>query len=81
MCGEDGAQREVYKLKEEHEKGGIEEKKEKEKKNKNGHKRERRKQEGRGRVVLVTKEKRSLDRLKTLNGLEGKSWREIPQLT
>ena len=54
MCGEDGAQREVYKLKEEHEEG---------------------------RVVLVTKEKRSLDRLKALNGLEGKSLREIPQLT
>ena len=60
-------------------KGEIEQKKER--KNKNGHKRERRKQEGRGRVVLVTKEERSLDRLKTLNGLEGKSLREIPQLT
>ena len=42
-------------------KKGIEQKKEK--KRKTDIKRERRKQEGRGRVVLVTNEKRPLDRL------------------
>ena len=63
MCGEDGAQREVYKLKEEHEKGGSEGEKEEKEKARNRDKREKRKQKG--RVVLVTKEKRSLDRLKT----------------
>ena len=31
MCGEDGAQRGVYKLKEEHEEGGSEQKKKREK--------------------------------------------------
>ena len=60
MCDEDGAQREVYKLKEEHEGGDRIEKREKKKYRQ---KRERRTQEGKERVVLVTKEKRSLDRL------------------
>ena len=63
MCGEDGAQREVYKLKEEPENRGSKREKEKKKTKKRRETRERRKQEG--RVVLVTKEKRSLDRLKT----------------
>ena len=52
MCGKDGAQREVYKLKEEHEEGGIGTEKEKRKR----HKQKRRKQEQRKRIALITKE-------------------------
>ena len=53
MCGEDGAQRGVYKLKEEHEERGRERKR----KEKNRHKLERRKEEKKERVSLVTREK------------------------
>ena len=52
MCGEDGTQRGVYKLKEEHEVRGSEQKKEREKR----HKQKRRKQEQRKRIALITKE-------------------------
>ena len=53
MCGKDGAQRGVYKLKEKHEEGDRNRKR----KEKNRHKQKRRKEEG--RVVLFTKEKHS----------------------
>ena len=56
MCGEDGAQREVYKLKEEPGKGDRTKKREK-RRLRNREKRERRQEEG--RVVLFTKEKHS----------------------
>ena len=54
MCGEDGAQREVYKLKEEPEKGDRKKKREKEER-RNGEKEERRKEEG--KVVYLTEVK------------------------
>ena len=52
MCGEDGTQRGVYKLKEEHEEKEIGREKEKCKR----HKQERREQAQKERIVLITKE-------------------------
>ena len=54
MCGKDGVQMGVYKLKEEHERGRDRNRKRKEK---NKHKQERRKLEKRKGVALVTREK------------------------
>ena len=56
MCGKDGTQRGIYKLKEEHER---EDRNKKRKKNKR-RKQERRKGEKKKGVVLVTREKRSI---------------------
>ena len=52
MCGKDGTQRGVYKLKEEHEERGSKEKKKREK----DINQKRREQEQRKRIVLITKE-------------------------
>ena len=56
MCGKDGTQRGVYKLKEEHEKKDRNRKRKKNKRRKQ----ERRKGEKKKGVVLVTREKRSI---------------------
>ena len=52
MCGEDGAQREVYKLKEEPEKGGSE--REKRKKKNEETERNKREESKRGKVIYFT---------------------------
>ena len=54
MCGEDGTQRVVYKLKEEHARGGIGKKKNKEKEERKP--RQKKKSEKRKRVVSIIKE-------------------------
>ena len=56
MCGKDGTQRGVYKLKGEHEKGDWNRKRKKNKRRKQ----ERRKGEKKKGVVLVTREKTSI---------------------
>ena len=56
MCGKDGTQRGVYKLKGEHERGDRNKKRKKNKRRKQ----ERRKGEKKKGVVLVTREKRSI---------------------
>ena len=58
MCGKDGAQRRVYKLKEEHERGGDQNRKRKKRKRDVDKKEEsEKKREG---VALVNREKHSL---------------------
>ena len=64
MCGKDGTQRGVYKLKEEHEKGGLRRKKERKKNKKR--KVERKKGEEKKGFVLVTREKYPGYQLKNL---------------
>ena len=54
MCGEDGTQRVVYKLKEEHAEGGAEQKRKKKKERKTQTKEEEEKK--RKRTVSITKE-------------------------
>ena len=56
MCGKDGTQRGVYKLKEEHEREDRNRKRKKDKRRKQ----ERRKGEKKKGVVLVTREKRPM---------------------
>ena len=53
MCGKDGAQRGVYKLKEEHEEGGSEQKKKREK---DINRKEESKSREKKRIALITKE-------------------------
>ena len=77
MCGKDGTQRGVYKLKGEHERGDRNRKRKKKKRRK-----QERKKGEKKRVVLVTREKRSIVPIeKTLNVHESESLEDRLRLT
>ena len=71
MCGKDGAQMGVYKLKEEHEERGIGIEKRRRKKD---IRRKRRKKEKEGRIALVTKQNVRCVNFRTLRYLRVKSF-------